>query len=156
MPANWYEQTMDERIEKLTTPESCARFAKNAEERGRPDLAKAANRRAVALAAQKHGATTTAERECLEAVYAYERTLYAKHGKAVRASYTWRMIKSHGIIPAVERTVTNPRETAGFKALTEMGLQDRAFEAVVLRHPGLFSAEAVRCSKARMEIWERE
>ena len=146
---------MDERVKRLRTPAACARFAKNAEEHGRPDLAREANRRAVELAAKAHGAKTQAERECLEAVYAYERTLLARHGKAVRASYTWRMIRQKGIIPAVERLVTKRKETAGFRSLLEMGLQDFAFEAVVLRYPELFSDEAVERSKKRMDNLEQ-
>lgn len=35
-------------------------------------------------------------------------------------------------------------ETAGYKALLEMSLQDYALEAVVVRHPGLFSTETVQ------------
>jgi plasmid stability protein len=51
-----------------------------------PDLARAARRRAVQLRAAAHGATTTAEREALEAVYAYERVLSQNRGKKTRAS----------------------------------------------------------------------
>ena len=36
-------------------------------------------------------------------------------------------------------------------ALAEMGLLDMAFEAVVLRHPDLFSTEAIARSSERME-----
>jgi hypothetical protein len=32
-----------------------------------------------------------------------------------------------------------------------MGLSDKAFEAVVLRHPNLFSAEAVQRSSKRLK-----
>lgn len=146
---------MDPRINKLSTPESCEKFAKNAEGHGRSDLAQAAHRRAVELRAITHGAKTQAERECLEAVYAYERTLKAQHGKTVRASYTWRMIRSRGIIPAVERAVSKPQETAGYKALLEMGLENYAFEAVIMKYPELFSDEAVKRSKERMDRWKQ-
>lgn len=39
---------------------------------------------------------------------------------------------------------------AGYAALVEMGLEQFAFEAVVLRHPHLFSHEAVERSRERM------
>ena len=61
------------------------------------------------------------------------------------------MIHRHGIIPAVERIVTKRAESAGYTALAQMGLLEMAFEAVVLRYPDLFSAEAIARSRERME-----
>ncbi len=143
---------MDERVARLKTPQECEQFAKNVASR-LPDLAQAARRRAVELRAVSHGATTDAEREALEAVYAYERVLEKKHGKTVRASRTWQMIKRHGVIKAVEKAVDRPAETAGYSALAEIGMSDLAFEAVVCRHPDVFSAEAVARSKERLLEW---
>jgi hypothetical protein len=40
----------------------------------------------------------------------------------------------------------------GYAALLKMGMEDKAFEAVVLRRPGVFSAEAVRGSRERLGI----
>lgn len=99
----------------------------------------------------RHSPTTDAEREALEAVYAYEEAMAGASGRRFNASRTWQMIKRHGVIPAVERIVTRPVETAGYRVLVEMGLEDMAFEAVVLRHPGVFSATAVDASKRRLE-----
>lgn len=137
------------------TPEECERFAKNALERNRRDLADEARKKAVELRAQAHGAKTQAERECLEAIYAYEEVLTAKNGRRTRASRTWQMLKRHGILGAVERAVNREAETAGYTALLEMGLQDYAFEAVVIRYPELFSPETVQRSKARADEWKR-
>lgn len=146
---------MDEKVAKLKSPEECERFAKNALERNHRDLADEARKRAVELRAQAYGAKTQAERECLEAIYAYEEVLTAKNGRRTRASRTWQMIKRHGILGAVERAVNREAETAGYTALLEMGLQDYAFEAVVVRHPELFSPETVQHSKARADEWKR-
>lgn len=146
---------MDEKVAKLKTPEECKRFAKNALKRNRPDLAEEARKRAVELRAKAYGARTDVERECLEAVYAYEEVLTAKNERRTRASRTWKMIKTHGILGAVERAVNRGKETVGYTALLEMGLQDFAFEAVVVRHPELFSPEAVQRSKARIDEWNR-
>lgn len=145
---------MDERIKRLTTPESCEQFARNVEARGKPELALQARKRAVQLQAAQHQATTAAEREALEAVFAYERALYEKHGRRTRASRTWPMIKERGIIAAVEHLVTRRDETMGYKAVIEMGMPEMAFEAVVLRHPNLFSDEAIRRSRERLEALE--
>lgn len=146
---------MDERVARLKTPQECEQFAINVEKR-LPELALAARRRAVELRAATHGAATDAEREALQAVYAYERVLSNKRGRTVRASRTWQMIKHHGIIKAVERAVDRPDVTTGYTALVEMGMPDFAFEAVVCRHPGVFSAEALKRSQERLAELERK
>ena len=64
------------------------------------------------------------------------------------------MIKKQGIIAAVEKIVTRKNETTGYRVLVEMGMQDMAFEAVVLRHPDVFSVEAVEQSQSRLQRWE--
>lgn len=143
---------MDPRVARLKTIADCETFAQNARERGAPDLADQARRRAVQLRAEAYGAATEIERECLQAVYAYEEVLSAQKGRRQPASRTWPMIKRLGIIPAVERVVTKRELSSGFTALAEMGLQDYAFEAVVLRYPGSFSAEAVAISRQRMAV----
>ena len=43
-----------------------------------------------------------------------------------------------------------PKETEGYRVLVEMGMEDMAFEAVVLRHPESFSPEAVAASNDRL------
>jgi hypothetical protein len=141
---------LDPRIARLKTPESCEQFARNVEVRGKPELALAARRRAIELRAQAHNAKSDAEREALEAIYAYERTLFVKHKKNVRATRTWRMVERLGIVQAVERVVSRGAESTGYRALTEMGMRDKSFEAVVLRHPTVFGPEAVRRAQKRL------
>lgn len=141
---------MDPRVAKLNNPKDCETFAKNARERGAPHLAEEARLRAVQLRAEEHGAKTDVERECLEAVYAYEEVLSAQKGKRQRASRTWPMIHERGVLPAVERIVMKRTESVGYTALAEMGLKEFAFEAVILRHPGFFSPEAVARSRERL------
>lgn len=144
---------MNDLVARLRTPEECAVFEKNVLERGRPDLAVAARKRGLELRASQYGASSDAEKECLEAVYAYERALSQIKGKSTRAGRTWQMIKRHGIIGAVERAVNREAETTGYRVLLEMGLGDYAFEAVVVRHSQLFSAGAVERSQARIKEW---
>ncbi|MDO9478487.1 MAG: hypothetical protein Q7L07_17400 [Pseudohongiella sp.] len=144
---------MDDRVKKIDSPEKCEIFAKNAIQRGRQDLANEALLRATELRAQSYGAVTQAEQEALQAIYAYEETLRAKNGKKTRATRTWQMIGRHGIIESVNRAVCRPVETQGYKALLKMGLADFAFEAVILRHPDVFSAEAVAVSRERLADW---
>lgn len=134
---------MDERIEKLNTVEDCERFARNARERGYSDLAQQAQARSVELKSEKHTAESQVERECLQAVYAYEEAQAKIKGRKFRATRTWQMINRHGVIPAVERTVNRSDETMGYQTLVNMGMGEFAFERVILRHPDSFSQEVV-------------
>jgi hypothetical protein len=56
---------------------------------------------------------------------------------------------------AVELAVNRETEAVGYTALLEAGLEDYAFEAIVVRHPELFSAEAVQHSQARVREWKK-
>lgn len=64
------------------------------------------------------------------------------------------MVERHGIIKAVERAVNRNQETKGYLPLVEMGLQDYAFEAVILRHHQAFSEEAITIAEERMSEWQ--
>jgi hypothetical protein len=141
---------VDPRIARLKTPEDCVNFEANAKAKGETALALAARRRAVQVRAAAFGETSAVELECLEAVYAYEEVLSNEKGRRQPASRTWQMIKRHGIVPAVERIVTNRAQSSGFTALSKMGLLDLAFEAVVLRYPESFSAAAATISRDRL------
>ena len=145
---------MDDRVKSLRTPAECEIFAKNALERDRPDLAEEAGVRWVQLKAEAHGAESKAEMEALQAIYAYEKVLQHRNGKKVSAAKIWQMVKRHGIIEAVERAVNRKSETQGYTSLAEVGLQEFAFEAIILRYPDLFSEAAVQISKDRMKDWE--
>lgn len=61
------------------------------------------------------------------------------------------MVTKLGIIVAMESIVKKPTESAGYAALVKMGMQDMSFEAVVLRHPDVFSVEAVAQSKQSLD-----
>ena len=142
---------MDPRIARLRTVEECATFAKNAAARGFPDLADQARKRGIQIRGEFHGATSPLEIECLQAIHAYEEVLSSQKGRRQHASRTWQMIKRHGIIPAVERVVTRRGVSSGFTSLADMGLEEYAFEAVILRHPESFSPQAVEISRKRLE-----
>src|SRR5688572_23747279 len=113
---------MDPRVLRLQTPEDCETFAANALERNLPVLALQARQRAVQLRAASAGATSDAERECLQAVFAYEETLYIKHGKRVKASRTWQAFEKKGILKAVDDLVSLDRPTVGYESLHKAGL----------------------------------
>jgi hypothetical protein len=139
-------------IAKLRTVADCEQLAKNAGVE-RPDIAAAARRRLIELRAIEYGAGSDAERECLKALYAYEEVLRNQHGRRQPASYTRRMFKQHGALKAVDLLVSKKKETAGFTTLAAVGLQDFAFEAVVLRYPSLFTPGAITQAQARVASW---
>jgi len=141
---------MDERIKKLKTPEACEIFAKNAINLKHPELAIEALRRSIELRAANHNAQNDAEKEALQAVYAYEHLLTEKNGRKTRAIRTWRMIDRHGIIEAVNRAVSKKIDTLGYAVLKAKGVEDLSFEAVVLRYPDVFSMEAVKRAKEKL------
>jgi hypothetical protein len=92
-----------------------------------------------------------AEREAYEALYAYEEARSSQKGKTIRASRTWPMVEKYGILGAVERIVMRSDDAPGYRVLIDMGLEDMAFEAVVLRHREFFSKEAVESSQLRLD-----
>lgn len=140
----------DQRVARLKTAEDCERFAKNVEDTF-PDLAKQARRRGVVLRAAAYGAHSAAEREALEAVYAVQEVMSQRNGKKTRASRTWQSFERHGILATVERVVGKTKETEGYTALVEMGMNDFTFEAVVLRNQGVFKRETIERARERLE-----
>lgn len=141
---------MDYRVERLRTPAECEIFAKNAAARNHPDLALAAQRKAIDLKVSTHETGSPVEAEGLAAVYAYEALLTRRKGKKTRATATWQAVKRYGIIEAVQRAVSQPPAEAGDVTLRDLGLADLTFEALVVRHEASFSDAAVKASKARL------
>jgi len=134
----------------LKTPEDCEQVALNVEAK-QPAFAVAARRKAIEIKASTHKATTEAEEHSLQAVYAYERVMTLARGRKTRATRQWQMVTKLGIINAMESIVKSPTDSTVVDALVKMGMQDMTFEAVVLRHPDVFSAEAVAKSQHSLD-----
>ena len=85
------DKELDERVARLTSPEDCEKFAKNAIRLGRPDLADQARRHSIDLRAAEYGDASEVEKECIQAILAYEEVLSRKNGRRTRATRTcWR------------------------------------------------------------------
>jgi hypothetical protein len=140
---------MEGEIPRFATPEAYEQFALNVEEHA-PERAQEARRRAVKLRAHMDGAATDVERELLEAMYAYEWTLFRKHGRRQRASYLRREMKNLGIIKAVDKVVSKGQETSGYPALVAEGMERMLFERVIVKYPHQFTPTAVDKSKQRL------
>ncbi len=141
---------MDDVIKKLQTPEDCYRFIDKYSE-----LISQARQRAIDLKMGKHQDNKEVEKELLKAIYAYEEILTKRNGRRTRANRTWQMVQRHGIKGAAERAVNRPVDPIGYTSLIEMGFENLTFEAVILRFPGDFSAEAVNKSRERIETLEK-
>jgi hypothetical protein len=141
---------MDYRVERLRTPAECEIFAKNAVARNHPELALQARRKAIDLQVSTHETGSAVEAEGLAAVYAYEALLTRRNGKKTRATGTWQAVKRYGIIEAIQRAVNRPADDTGTVTLRDLGMEDLAFEALVIRHEASFSAEAIQASKERL------
>jgi len=57
-----------------------------------PAFAIAARRKAIEIKASTHKATTEAEEQSFQAVYAYERVMTLERGRKTRATRQWQMI----------------------------------------------------------------
>jgi hypothetical protein len=141
---------MDYRVERLRTPAECEIFAKNATARNHPELALQARRKAIDLQASTHETGSAVEAEGFAAVYAYEALLTRRNGKKTRATATWQVVRRYGIIEAVQRAVSRPLDGPATVTLRDLGLEDLAFEALVVRHEASFSDAAIKASKERL------
>lgn len=148
---------MDQQLDALTTPEACEALAEEAVRAGNAELGRRARRRSIELQVEinSHGASTNAERESIAAIYAYELVSTGRGGGRFYAGRTWPMLRD-GILPAVERLVSRRKESRGYTALLQAGLQEYALEAVVLRYPDQFSASAVeRCEQRLLGLHQQ-
>ncbi|MFN3019316.1 hypothetical protein ACK1CN_25590 [Vibrio coralliilyticus] len=139
-------------IAKLKDANACERFKSNALKKGEHELAKLATIRMVQFRAEEYGAEQEVERHAIEAVCAYEVAQSVLKGKKTRANRTWKMIKDHGILNAVERAVNRNDVTQGYQALEQAGLEQFTFEAVILKFPEFFSPEAIEKSEQRVSV----
>lgn len=136
---------MKELIQKLETVEDCRKFVEVFTQ-----LANLARQRALELQAKSHGAYDAVEMELYQVIYAYEEVLSKKNGKKTRANRTWQMVKKHGIVETAARAVNRKMEPQGYQYLVEMGLGNNTFEAVIVKHPNVFSQDVVAHATDRL------
>lgn len=146
-------EKMDERINRLKTANECDIFERNVRERGFPELAARARRRAVEFRVATHEAQSEVERDALAAMYAYEQTLNRTGAAKRGASYPWRLVKHRGVIKAIQALVASDADEQYHESLQEMGMRDLAFEAIVIKHAEAFEPVTVELCAARLADW---
>jgi hypothetical protein len=129
---------MHELVMRISDPELCYVFARNARRNGRPELALQAHRRAVDLRAEAYPTTCDVERAAARAVFAYEEALSFAKGKRTRATGTWQMVNRFGVIAAVERRAHSRGAEDIGAILQELGMEDYSFDAVRAAYPEVF------------------
>lgn len=133
---------MHELVKRITDPELCYVFAKNARRKGHPELAVQAYRRAVDLRAEQHEAASAAELSALRAIYAYEEALSYGKGKRTRATGTWQLVNRHGLLAAISKRLQSRDNDEVLPILKELGMEDYSFTAVHDAYPEAFGQMA--------------
>ena len=129
---------MHELVLRIKDPGLCYVFARNATDRGHPELALQAYRRAVDLRAEEHDAASEAERSALRAIYAYEEALSYSKGKRTRATGTWQLVNRHGVLAALMKRLQSRDNEDVLPVLQELGMEDYSFSAVYEAYPEAF------------------
>ncbi len=136
-------------VERMDDPDKLRALMANAERLGVPAVYDAAFRRLADV--QGEGEAGTAERDMWTAINAIEEMKRIDAGKTIRLSYLRRDIQKIGMVPAMDKLVSKPGPSDRFAELIEKGYPALTAEAVVLRHAGRFSEEAVARSNERLE-----
>ena len=69
----------------------------------------------------------------------------------VPAGRTRQMIERYGAINALSKLAVSAELQSGFKVLRDRNQLDATFEAVIVRHPGLFHEDVVAAAKWRLQ-----
>lgn len=133
---------MHDLVMRIKDPKLCYVFARNAIERGHPELAIQSYRRAVDLRAQQHETHSKAEEAAVRAIYAYEEVLSYNKGKRIRATGTWQMVTRKGVFSALAKRNDSRAAEEVLSRLTELGMKDYSFAAVMENYPEAFNAKA--------------
>jgi hypothetical protein len=121
---------MHDLVMRIKDADKCHVFAKNAIDRGHPELALEAHRRAVDLRAEAHEDVTEAEFMALKAFYAYEEALSFLQGKRKRATGTWQMVNRYGILPTLVKRLDSKSVEDVLPALKEMNMEDLSIQTI--------------------------
>ncbi len=133
---------MHELVLRISEPEKCYVFARNAQRQGHPELAMQAYRRAVDLRAEEYATETEVELAAVRAIYAYEEALSYSKGKRTRATGTWQMASRHGLVEAVQKRLSSRTGDELQPVLKELGMEDYSFSAVRNAYPDVFEQAA--------------
>lgn len=119
----------------------------NARKQGVKEVEDAAFRKLVSIAPE--GVSEPLERDFWRTIHAFELVLKEERGKTVLLSRTRQKVARAGVSATLEDWA-HGKQTQGFDMLIERGMPELTGEAIVLRHPDQFSAEAVESARRRL------
>jgi hypothetical protein len=132
--------------EVLQDPKKLRQMIRNA--KGKSQAVEAAAFRRLVTIMTGHEAGTV-QHDCWSMVETIEELRRAAGRKVSRMHRMRPKIAKDGEIAALEYCALN--ETAGFAEIMAFGRPDLTAEAIVLRHPSHFSAEALVAARTRLE-----
>ena len=134
--------------ESLSDPKLLRVLLQNAKRAGREDLVLACQVRLAKLEGLRY--KTELEREFWVALAAAEELASAQNGKTTRLTRTRQKVARVGIKQCLEDWAFHRGTTKGFDLLVEGGHPELTGEAIVVRHTGEFSPEAVAAARQRL------
>jgi len=134
--------------ETLDDPKLVRNLLENARRAKRDDLVFQCQVRLAQLEGKRY--ETPLEQEFWAAVRAAEELASAKNGKTTRLIRTRQKVARVGIKRCLEDWAFHKGTTQGFDILVDGGHPELTGEAIVIRHPEEFSAEAVEAARARL------
>jgi len=147
-------------IQRCTNPNELRKMIRNAQsaiQSGGQNLDSAndnliaARDRLWVVSAEKHKPTDDIQRALYIALYAYESVLSEGKNKIIYARRIRNKINEVGIVEAVTNAVLKGN-TQGLNKLKEWDRLNASFEAAILNHQTLFSAEIVAAAKRNLDF----
>jgi hypothetical protein len=94
-------------------------------------------------------------RDFAQTLAAYEELLTDKNGRTTRASRTRQKLARRGVEQSLEDWALAVQPTAGFALLMDNDLEHLTGEHLVIKYSDLFSVEAVKRARARIEGYRK-
>ncbi|WP_094022943.1 hypothetical protein [Maliponia aquimaris] len=142
------ERTALDTISTISDPDKLRNFIANSRRVGSQTVERAAFARLCEV--QPSAEPGTVEHDVWQSIHALEEMLKDERGKTVRLARTRQKIQRDGEAKTAADLTLKPDESAGFRDLIDRGHPELTFEAVVLRHPGVFDEETRNAASARL------
>ena len=145
----------DPKIEKMLAfvsgcgdPKKLRQLAKNADEKGEAELARAARLKLYSILPGEEPGTI--EYAVWQSIFALEDVLKQERGKTILLARTRQKIGRQGVTQCVADLVLGSA-SEGFKMLEERAMLDLSFEAIALDFPDKFEPRVLEAARRRLE-----
>ena len=138
---------MMEFIQSCGDANKLRQLAKNADEKGVSELAKAARLKLYSILPGEQSGTI--EFAVWQSIFALEDVLKSERGKTILLSRTRQKIGRQGVVVCVADLVQGA-SSDGFRMLLERDMLSLSFEAIALQFPDLFEERVLDAARARL------